>query len=232
MDAEGPLAMAAYGVYFTVEDENAKWSSTNMLLVAQAVRDVAKRFAETLETSQTASFKEVYGTVFFKWNPNCEQCKDSEGNSGGGYTHGYLQPGELTIEFASLDDDWISARNNVVHELGHGFNARLGTLPQSALYDTQNNSGSLFYRPNFPNRPDPSYPKGSYGRTWGFASYQGQTLWQQNSSGSETEEFADQFLGWTYKMWDTTTIDMAAGTDRANWMNDYMPSWIQNAAGR
>lgn len=197
-----------------------------------AIYDVGSSFAEVLGSTAAESFQQVYGHVKFIYNPNCEMCKDSKGNSAGGYTHGYLQPGVLTIEFASIDSNWISGRNNVVHELGHGFNARLGAGPEDVLYNTQSNLGSTFYIPNFPNRPNPSYPEGSFGRTWGFASYQGETIWQQNLSGSSSEEFADQFLGWAYNMWDTTTTDMASGIQRSGWMGQYMPGWINSAAGR
>jgi hypothetical protein len=42
--------------------------------------------------------------------------------------------------------------------------------------------------------------------------------WQQSKGISASEEFADNFIGWTYNYWEESD----AGYTRGNWMNRFM----------
>jgi RHS repeat-associated protein len=226
-----------YGVTFNAA-EGYKWSTDYMSDVMLGVEAVGKKFARILPGTAASAFRAVYGSVNFIYDPNCEEC-----NGLGGYTHGYLRANILTIEFASLSS--VSAmrrRNNVVHELGHGFNVKVfieaGLYPKSVLEDTVSSvkANTETYKkwhalfPDFPNRTDLVCDPGvkCYGDDFGFASVQGNYDWQQNTLGSESEEFADMFLGWTFNKWADNNKDLA----RAAWMNYYMPGWVRSAAGR
>jgi hypothetical protein len=87
---------------------------------------------------------------------------------------------------------------------------------------------------NFPNRfdfPDPLPDEHWTGPYSGFASRMNVFTWQQSYAlaGSTSEEFADQFLGWTYNTWETGTSVggfSEAGSNRSYWMNNNMPGWI------
>ncbi len=118
--------------------------------------------------------------------------------------------------------------NNVVHELGHAFNNRLGKLPENLLSATQETAWSPCYIPNFPNRLDLGENEDT-GPNYGFASEQGVLMWQMNSGGSPSEEFADMFLGWTFDRWQappSSTNLPDHGKMRADWMDKYMPYFI------
>jgi hypothetical protein len=215
-DCSDQVGTWRYGVTF-----EGKWEATDQAYVMEAVRDVGTKFAETLGGTAWDAFRAVYGTMVFAMGCSVDECG----------TQGGITVSSNRIKFSSLDDGALRARNNVVHELGHAFNIGLGREPEDALGDKQSQD------PNFPNRndfPDP-VPDLWIGPSSGFASGQNQFTWQQSYSlaGSNSEEFADMFLGWTYNTWETN-IDgnfTPAGTARSNFMNDNMPGWIHTAAG-
>jgi len=49
-----------------------------------------------------------------------------------------------------------------------------------------------------------------------------------SNAGTASEEFADQFLGWTYYTWASNP----AGQMRSEWMDKYMPGWVNKAPGQ
>jgi hypothetical protein len=140
-----------------------------------------------------------------------------------------------SIRFSHLDSGFLRARNNMVHELGHAFNARFaaGNQPADFLGCTQTLTTGCegFYEQGFPNRSD--FPSNHdpfwVGQNWGFASGQNQFTWQQSyaNAGATYEEFADQFLGWTFNTWEPAGNLGNYGPMRSNWMNQYMPGWIK-----
>ncbi len=170
--------------------EELKWA------VVHGVIRTAYRFKEELGNNISAAdaFKAVYGlddgdTFFFEWDSNCWGCREdptgcdagiSSGDackSGFGFTNT-----ENWIEFASMSAVETPLRNinNVIHELGHALNIRLGRGPENALavrLDLLVNAEGFYGPPN--------------NRTWEASS---------GTDGSET--FADQFLGWVYGLWD------------------------------
>jgi len=110
----------------------------------------------------------------------------------------------------------------VAHEFGHVFNSRVEAgikngypienvqTPYDALASTWETNSS------FPRRkPGLSIEDGYAGPPYG---------WQQSINDSENEEFADMFLGWTFKHF----ADNSAGETRSSWMNQssHMYLWI------
>ncbi len=151
------------------------------------------------------------------------------------------------INFVNLSDDPLRARNNVVHELGHAFTknwsetAPLGAeLEYFRQHPEETNPAIVLawaqsyqrltehYVPGFPNRENPT--DGNLGAYLGFASQQNQLTWQVavTNAGDPGEEFADQFLGWTFDTWqrgpDGSFTEHA--NMRRNFMDRYMPGWI------
>jgi hypothetical protein len=86
--------------------------------------------------------------------------------------------------------------------------------------------------PSFPNRLAPPTDEGATGRNYGFASPQKVYTWQQSPLEIVQEEFADQFLGWTFDEWEIRSDGSlhADGQMRRDWMNHYMPSWLETAS--
>ena len=178
---------------------------------------VGAKFGGQLGMDTASAFKSVYGLkngkqFTFGWG-SCPECKGA-----GGYTYS-----SKLIRFQTL---WTNNPDrripNVIHELGHAFNN---------LFWTTLSSGArvrlpeyLFSRaqtsiPGFPDR-DSTAPNYGYGGAFGF--------WQQSREITASEEFADNFIGWTYNYWEGN----AAGEMRANWMNGFMPVGIDMASNR
>ena len=208
-----------YGISF-----NKKWSQKDKISAMIAVMIVGDKFAETLENGSSASeaFKEVYGlqdgdTFFFEWDTNCWGCREDPPGCDLGTTtgdacvrgFGYTNS-ENWIEFASMSTVEVPLRNinNVIHELGHAFNIRLGRGPENALAVRQDllvNGAGFFGYPN--NR-----------------------TWEASSGMNGTETFADQFLGWVYGKWGADPL----GVVRAEFMTGMNGEngWVVQAGGR
>jgi hypothetical protein len=97
--------------------------------------------------------------------------------------------------------------NNVIHELGHAINIRMGRTPENAL----NQEGDLLVRDS-----------GFYGPARNMT-------WQQSRGTGASEIFADQFIGWVYGLWGSDY----RGPLRAEFMNQMNGSngWLAQAAG-
>jgi hypothetical protein len=230
IDAELEL----HGVKF--DDDMAQWTLERKTAVLEAVRAVNSKLANTVVG---ASFKAIYGYVNMTWG-----LKNATGQCAsiavGGCTSSRHQ-----INFVTISDDPLRARNNVVHELGHAFsnfwsnslaNADRAhpenTHPAIVLGWTQGDFPAYteYIIAGFPNRADPvknaegKYDAGDY---LGFFSQQNVLTWQvaMTQAGSSTEEFADQFLGWTFDTWQPPD-ELNYGPMRRDWMDKYMPGWI------
>jgi RHS repeat-associated protein len=89
----------------------------------------------------------------------------------------------------------------ILHEMGHAFNQRLGGTPMAGL------GGDLLTRDN---------PDGFFASPY---------VGQLSTDTSQSEIFADMFLGWSFGEWGSGQL----GLDRMNYMQD-MNTWILNAA--
>jgi RHS repeat-associated protein len=203
----------AYGITFIGE-----WSIEYKWDVLIAVSLVGTRLGEEANMSGIEAFRAVYDlndskTFLFEWDPNCWGCREypEECDAGTitgdgcisawGYTNNYDH-----IEFASMSRiSGLRRVNNVIHELGHAFNIRLGRVPEDAL-EVQNN---LVTRPE------------------GFYGIPRQFVWVQSSIISESEIFADQFIGWVYGLWGSDEY----GPLRADFMTsmDGSDGWVDQA---
>jgi RHS repeat-associated protein len=177
--------------------------------------------------------------------------RDSRGNVYDCKPKGGVTLGRSEIDFATLflnsgdtewypnDQSYYKARNNVVHELGHVFNLLAGGLPVMAVeaaYDVghaESHGMKDYHRQNWPKRTDSHYQD-----NYGFASKCDQLIWQMHFIGDSSdaniysEEFADMYLGWVFNRWEMNGEEMApAGTTRSEWMNQYMPGWVQMIVG-
>jgi len=155
---------------------------------------------------------------------NCESTGTCNCQPVGGYTHTAQK-----IEFASMWDNYsgvggtsvqnLRKVNNVIHELGHAFSARLGNFPRQnvAGYSTEINGEKWKMNSRIPDK-------------YGFyedALVSGTRTWVQSGAVDDlgSEVFADMFLGWVYDKWASDKY----GIERANFMNTRMPGWIRQA---
>jgi hypothetical protein len=164
-----------------------------------------------------AAFRKAYGlndgdTFYFEWDKDCWGCReepvgcDNGTTTGDACTPGFgYTNGENWIEFASMSnvDTPLRNINNVIHELGHAFNIRMGRTPE----DTLALRNDLLVR------------------DLGFYGPADNRTWQQSGSVAPSEIFADQFLGWTYGRWGADPL----GPVRADFMNQ-MNGWVAQAA--
>jgi RHS repeat-associated protein len=206
----------AYNIVFSGE-----WSLDHKIDVLTAVTIVGERINNEL-TNLTSSeaFKAVYGledgdNFWFEWDVNCWGCRekpqacDAGTVTGSACEHrfGYTN-NENWIEFASMSSISALRRiNNVIHELGHAFNKRIGSDPESAL----NVRSDLLVRPE------------------GFYGIRGQFTYVQSSRVTPSEIFADQFIAWVYGLWGGDGL----GPVRAEFMTQMNGTngWISQAAG-
>jgi RHS repeat-associated protein len=102
--------------------------------------------------------------------------------------------------------------NNVVHELGHAFSARVGGPPATTVHTSpppiEGDSWTLEQK-----------PKGFYNAATG------NMTWMQSKVESGSETYADMFLGWVFNKWEPDKY----GNARAGFMNMNMLGWIRQA---
>ena len=152
----------------------------------------------------------------------CGFCAD--GSTNAGHTSG-----SHNIEFAGISDSSPKGRNLVVHELGHAFKWLLYYKAGTNVYDEYKKWREN--HPGYPDRPDFPGPSGTAGNYYGFASQQNVIVWQVSLQGDDSEEFADQFLGWTFNMWQTNSDGTLHpdGKARRDMMDTNMPGWVKQA---
>ena len=136
------------------------------------------------------------------------------------------------IEFASIWENYSGAGgesvqflrkvNNVIHELGHAFNDRIGGVAASQVssYSRVINGGLW---------PLMSRPRGFYldvNNSGDMTS--GDMTWVQTIETTGSEIFADMFIGWVYNKWAKDDY----GDERALFMDERMQGWIEDAMGR
>ncbi len=121
------------------------------------------------------------------------------------------------IGFRTESMAFISARNNIVHELGHAFANRWSLKGGGYSYGSPYYTGTL--------------PQELLGTDEGFAisPISASRTWRQHpikmtNGGAQSEIFADMFLGWTFSTWGNNKM----GKKRSSFMNSYMPSWINS----
>ena len=233
----------SYGV--TLTGDLTGWTSSRVTAVREAVIAVAARMAQVAGggRSPVEVFRLVYEGVNISWGYT-----DATGDCLT-ITVGGCTSGSHDINFVKLSDDSLRARNNVVHELGHAFSKNWSetnpegdalqyfrqhpdeTNPAIVLAWAQSYQGlPEHYVPGFRKRNTPALGDNALGNYYGFASQQNDTSWQVavTEAGTPGEEFADQFLGWTFNMWergrDGSFSDEA--TIRHDFMEKYMRGWI------
>jgi RHS repeat-associated protein len=116
--------------------------------------------------------------------------------------------------------------HNAAHELGHFFAQRAGRQPYTDL-----DAAQIQYVDPETNSVIPVAGGGwetGYVRTdLGYAT--ARSPWQQNWwTDTPNEDFADMFLGWSYKHF----ANDEAGAVRHQWMTSSMPRWMVVAAAR
>ena len=213
--------LATYGVSLF-----GKWTLRNKLIVVTAVGAVGQKYSSIIGGSAADAFREVHGTsqdnpIWMIWGtnapPGASLTSTCAGIVGGGCTSS-----SRVVNFAYLSMPGgnrspgtaaTSARNNVVHELGHAFAARWRSGAESGPYNT---IGS------FENRRLRLTAQGFH------PSPESASLtWRQHPSPQGNEVFADMFLGWTFDMWDSG----AMGVRRERFMATNMAEWVTQAAG-
>ncbi len=196
------------------------FSSEEISAIYAAVQAVGTKFSQAIGGGITSgeAFTQVYEYMVISLGCSVDDC----GNIGG------ITDSAHSIRFSDLDAGFLRARNNVAHELGHAFNDLFsaGNQPSDFLGQVQKKIS------NFPNRLD--FPT-NHDENWivpnsGFASGQNQYDWQMSYAlaGATSEEFADQFLGWTFDTWETDFNGLLTDDAlmRSIWMNYNMPGWI------
>jgi RHS repeat-associated protein len=108
----------------------------------------------------------------------------------------------------------------IVHELAHVYDNINGQVPRDVLAAYQSNHDK------FPDRGGDLNPETSIAN-YGFFGPFKSSPWQQSGEISASEEFADQFVGWTYNTW--ASDPYGYGQARANFMNYHMSLWIAPA---
>ena len=158
-------------------DGNLTWTARDEGVVLIAVSDLANRmgsieaFTSRFGTSSTSPIYLVMGTSSSDVVIS-DYCKTITGVGG-------CTTGKRIVNFSGLSD-WYTetARNNVVHELGHIFNNWKDSAPANSMPER-------YYR----RRGEILLPTTTF-------------MWQLHfDTTSPTETFADFFVAWTYHAW-------------------------------
>ena len=186
------------------------WKPTEVGYILQALQATGTKLASSMGDNQTSSeaFKSVYNTMEFNmWDGQCaESCW---GWSLGANLIRFYRTYTLTD---GLDNSYILntkiSEQLVVHELGHSFesatNPTGGKPPRNYLSTDMTEDRN-----------------GLAGPLW---------TWQQSEDITSGEIFADMFLGWVYDIWYQGPYNnlRVAAVARQNFMNQFMPTWLQN----
>ena len=187
-----------YGISF-----DGNWTERHRNAVKAAVVKVGQRLAGSGGNGATA-FQEALGGINFTWG-DANANAYCAGNTGGGCTSNSHQ-----INFWGMSGDgtyqFERGIKNVVHELGHAYDNRLGTGPRLDMGAEIYNNRDRILRPN---------PV--------VAGYE-LLDWQQHPHDvSPSEVFADMFIAWTYDAWNTDPYNAQVVSDAQTWMNGWMP---------
>ena len=194
-----------YGLHF--ENGGKAWNSDEMQTVLNGVIGAGERLAEAsgCQCSGSEAFKGVHGTTF-------TFTRSSEEPGYAGYTHAY---NHITIyDVVGSPNYLLDHPRLVVHELGHAFNAATGSQPEFSL------------TPDFLRDAAGDHIDESGVFTYGF--YGGWDNWQFGWDNTQSEVFADMFVGWVYDKWDLQH-PQGLGVLRQNHMNLYMGGWINGS---
>ena len=179
------------------------WTYERKKTVYSAIVLVGNRFAETRHKSETATqaFHAVYGKIFtFTWS------NSQPGNAG--FTNDY---NHITLYSVQNSPNYLANHSRViVHELGHAFNIVTDREAEDSL-------GADLLRDADGDHIDES------GRYYGFAG--GWDNWQFGWDNTQSEVFADMFVGWAYHAWDFYHPN-DLGIQRNTHMNINMPNWL------
>jgi hypothetical protein len=205
------------------------WTKNAQIAIYAAVLAVGERFAAALDNGMSASSAFRAGFGIGKDDPlelsnDCDYC-------GHGVAH---TASSRSIRFNDLNgsnlNDWLlRGVNHVVHELGHAFNASyVNRFGKSASPYTQLGR-SIGTNENLAR-------DGTVVGNYGFASQSNVYTWQMHGQGGDAgtsnEIYADQFLGWTFNVWEGGPGALTvSASDRAAWMNTRMPGWLQQMTG-
>jgi hypothetical protein len=216
-----PLAKD-YHIEFT--ESGTTWDYDDELVAMDAVIAVSTKLADVLGGSPLSAWLSTYGEMTFQMG-GCNDCL--------GTTHSGHTSGAHKIEFAGISDNSPKGRNLIVHELGHAFKWVLYNKTGNKIDVAVELGNWRTSHPNYPDRQTFNGPSGAIGPNYGFASAQNVIIWQQSLDGSDSEEFADQFLGWTFNMWERNALGILTddGKARADMMDANMPMWVRRAAG-
>jgi RHS repeat-associated protein len=244
---------------FSIESDygislSGTWPNYGITSVHEGVEAVGDRLRSVLGGSSASAFRLVYYRgVSFQWDTNCFNCRQNteahpciDTNDFGQIDPDCKPGGAATLSSSSImfASTWklspITARNLVVHELGHVFSRILSS--STANYGN-NGAGDILYRGVWQgnwaklncNDDWPNRWKTAYGPNYGFASDGVNDLtWQLHFMQDQglyaaNEEFADMFLGWVFNKWETDASNSLtyAGGMRSDWMNHWMPIWLR-----
>jgi RHS repeat-associated protein len=191
-----------YGITFTA-DQGEAWTNQQMATVLRGVAAVDRQLRLAGGWSgymPGAAFQRVYGFV------TCH--RSSKDRDYGGETFG------RTIEF--YDKAFTVAlspqfRNNVVHEMGHAFNAAIVRATNGHINPYRELGIARTTGAGELSRFDP--------RREGMGPYP----LQQSTSVTDNEVFADFYLNWTYGSF----LDNEAGRAQVAWMDQQMHNWLR-----
>jgi RHS repeat-associated protein len=185
----------------------------NKVAVLQAIALVGKALARGSQmTAQDAFIKAFGDTMRFEWDPECYECrsKDKIEECGDNFSGDCGAGGAYTvrsthIKIASLTggsrNDKDRMTRNIIHELGHAYNAALGGAPTENMPDNFPDQRELILMTDIKGRPD----------------------WQQNTTKSASETWADMFVAWTYNVWNDKPKNQNLVREAQTWMSGWMP---------
>jgi hypothetical protein len=194
--------LAAYGIKLEAEDD---WTPERINAIYEAVQKIGYRLSSHLGGTNIGAYNKAIGPVTFVWcyaggggnsAASCRWFEENKGMSKGG-RYDYAK-GKYAIYFWTVSENYNHIVKNVIHELGHVIDSRLGGADLPAFDRTKILLDGNY---DWQQHPCKDYPEDCNG---------------------DRELFGDMFLAWVYTSWNANPDNIRLVADAIDWMNKFI----------
>ena len=179
---------------------DGEWGYDQMRAVLYAVRMVGAALANRLDNlSSLEAFLEIFEKITMTWGLQGATGECAKINAGG------CTSGPHQVNFESMSGQGTiqlyRTVKNVIHELGHVYDNLLDFGPRNNLPQNIVDNRYKILKPN---------------------QIEGRLDWQQNTSKTSVETWADMFIAWVYSAWNSDLVNAEKVTYAQAWIDEWL----------